>query len=137
MTTTTTSLTDRTSWGEREYRLALTVWAEPNTPGLGEWIEEIAEYSDTPVHDLLTAIDNQTAPAAYPEVAEQLKSRMSDTATLAHAFTWLATHLDARFLIPDDPDWPGPDALDDLDDARPYGLWVRGNVDVLRSYPRI
>ncbi|MET8612140.1 MULTISPECIES: DNA-processing protein DprA [Streptomyces] len=30
----------------------------------------------------------------------------------------------ARFVVPGDPEWPGQ--LDDLADARPLGLWVRG-----------
>ncbi|MFY1679044.1 MULTISPECIES: DNA-processing protein DprA [unclassified Streptomyces] len=33
-----------------------------------------------------------------------------------------------RFLIPDDLEWPGP--LEDLGDARPLGLWVRGRPDL-------
>ena len=136
MNTTTTSPTDRSTWGEREYRLALTVWAEPDNTELGEWIERVAEYSDTPVLELITGISDGSSPLAHPDVAHRLVPRMSDTAALEHAFTWLATHPDIRFLIPGDPDWPGQDALDDLHD-RPYGLWVRGDASVLSNYPRI
>lgn len=34
----------------------------------------------------------------------------------------------ARFVIPGDPEWPAQ--LDDLGDARPLGLWVRGTPDL-------
>lgn len=33
-----------------------------------------------------------------------------------------------RFLCPGDPEWPGQ--LDDLGEARPVGLWVRGRPDL-------
>ena len=33
-----------------------------------------------------------------------------------------------RLVIPGDPEWPGQ--LDALGDARPWGLWVRGNTDL-------
>ena len=39
-----------------------------------------------------------------------------------------------RFLVPDDLEWPAQ--LDDLGDARPWGLWVRGPLDVRLSLLR-
>lgn len=36
-----------------------------------------------------------------------------------------------RFLIPSDPEWPI--SLQCLGDRAPYGLWVNGNTDLLRS----
>ncbi|MEU8760929.1 DNA-processing protein DprA [Streptomyces sp. NPDC048659] len=36
--------------------------------------------------------------------------------------------LGGRFLVPGDPEWPRQ--LDDLDDTRPLGLWVRGPADL-------
>ncbi|WMX44831.1 DNA-processing protein DprA [Streptomyces roseicoloratus] len=38
------------------------------------------------------------------------------------------TRLGGRFLIPGDTEWPSQ--LDDLGDARPIGLWVRGPADL-------
>jgi DNA processing protein len=33
-----------------------------------------------------------------------------------------------RLTFPGDPEWPGQ--LDDLGDARPYALWLRGTADL-------
>lgn len=41
VTTTAPHITvdvDRSTWGEREYRMALTIWAEPGDSTLGSWI---------------------------------------------------------------------------------------------------
>ncbi|GAA2817753.1 DNA-processing protein DprA [Streptomyces showdoensis] len=40
----------------------------------------------------------------------------------------LVARLGGRFLVPGDPEWPRQ--LDDLEDARPLGLWVRGPADL-------
>ena len=39
-----------------------------------------------------------------------------------------------RLLVPGDPEWPEP--LDDLQDRRPYCLWVRGSLDVAQACRR-
>jgi Predicted Rossmann fold nucleotide-binding protein involved in DNA uptake len=38
--------------------------------------------------------------------------------------------LGGRFVVPGDAEWPSQ--LDDLGDARPVGLWVRGAADLRR-----
>lgn len=48
MTTRTTTLSlpatgEVATWTERESRLALTVWAEPNNPALGAWLTRRAQ----------------------------------------------------------------------------------------------
>ncbi|MET9955662.1 DNA-processing protein DprA [Streptomyces sp. NPDC006339] len=40
----------------------------------------------------------------------------------------LITRLGGRFLVPGDTEWPRQ--LDDLGDARPIGLWIRGPADL-------
>lgn len=126
MNTTTTSRTDQTTWGEREYRMALTVWAEPGNTALGEWIDT------EPIDQVIARIrshDEHTT--AQREIGAQITERLHDAAALERAFDWLDQRPDARFVIPGDPEWPT--ALNDLGDARPYGLWVRGDLRALAT----
>lgn len=119
--------------GERERlaRAALTRVIEPGDERAGRWLRtygavelmrrltspEEAEGADD-TGDRLTGVSaarlagyRRRAAGADPE---------RDLATLAA--------LGGRFICPGDHEWPGQ--LDDLGDARPVGLWLRGPADL-------
>lgn len=144
MTTRTTTLPlpatgEVATWTERESRLALTVWAEPNNPTLGAWLTRRAQTgSETPARDVVTAIttgDPAGLSAAEIEAVNQIRPRTLLGDGLERAARWLDSHTDAVFLIPGDDAWPT--ALDALGDRRPAGLWVRGDTAALRHAPVI
>lgn len=53
-------------------------------------------------------------------------ARLGEAPTAAKLAAWQQEGI--RLLCPQDPEWPGQ--LDVLGDARPWGLWVRGNADL-------
>lgn len=61
-----------------------------------------------------------------PGVSEKRWSGLRARARVAEPRRDLAVAYDAgaRFVVPGSAEWPGQ--LDDLADARPIGLWVRG-----------
>lgn len=139
MTIRTTTLSHSTiseaaTWTERESRLALTVWAEPNNPTLGAWLTRLEETgSETPARDVVTTIitgELAGLSAAEVEAVNQIRPRTLVSDGLERAVRWLASNSDADFLIPGDDAWPT--ALDALGDRRPAGLWVRGDTAALR-----
>lgn len=136
VTTTAPHITvdvDRSTWGEREYRMALTIWAEPGDSTLGSWIQRLADAGHPhPVQDVISAIESGDGGLGDEEraIAARVRPRLSGS-DVASAFRWFNTHVDVAFLIPGDAQWPTP--LDDLGAARPYGIWARGNVDALTA----
>lgn len=123
---------DQSAWGEREHRMALTAWAEPDNPVLGDWIDHLAAAgSNTPVHDMIDLVTHhETAvPDPFQAVAAHIGPRRRTPGIIDALFDWYEKTSEARFLMPGDPDWPA--RLNDLGDSRPYGLWVRGNPRVL------
>lgn len=138
MTTRTTTVSlpatgEVATWTERESRLALTVWAEPNNPTLGAWLTRCAQTgSETPARDVVTTIITGELPglsAAEIEAVNQIRPRTLLSDGLERAARWLDSNSDAVFLIPGDDAWPT--ALDALGDRRPVGLWVRGDTAAL------
>ncbi|WP_373298589.1 DNA-processing protein DprA [Streptomyces melanogenes] len=116
--------------GERERlaRAALTRVIEPGDERAGRWLRtygavelmrrltspEDAEDTDDPLTGVSAARlagYRRRAAGADPE---------HDLATLVA--------LGGRFICPGDREWPGQ--LDDLGDARPVGLWLRGPADL-------
>lgn len=139
MTIRTTTLSHSTiseaaTWTERESRLALTVWAEPNNPALGAWLTRLEETgSETPARDVVTTIitgELAGLSAAEVEAVNQIRPCTLVSDGLERAVRWLTSNSDAVFLIPGDNAWPT--ALDALGDRRPAGLWVRGDAAALR-----
>src|ERR1700678_3656364 len=120
-------------------RAALTYLAEPGDPALGALLG-ICEPQE-----VLAAIRADMVPGTGPGCGDSPASR----AALARALgRWrvrlpeLPSEADiagacrdgVRLICPGDPEWP--DGLDQLGQARPYALWLRGNADLRFSCQR-
>jgi DNA processing protein len=118
---------------ERLARAALTYLAEPGDPALGALLA-ICEPAE-----LLAAIQADT----LPEISEVSKITRASRAALGLALgRWrvrlpklpadggiaYARRDGIRVICPGDAEWPG--ALDQLGQARPYALWLRGSADL-------
>ncbi|WP_420035761.1 DNA-processing protein DprA [Streptomyces sp. cg28] len=110
-----------------EVRLArarLTRIVEPGWEPAGRWLREFGAVETVRRID---EADEGAADPALPGVREArwagLVARARE-APPAELDLTRAGRLGARFVCPGDPEWPGQ--LDDLGDARPLGLWVRG-----------
>ncbi|MGW7573306.1 DNA-processing protein DprA [Streptomyces sp. NPDC054765] len=108
---------------QRIARAALTRILEPGDETAGRWLRERG-----PV-DLWRTLsdDNADLPeGATPAKIAGLRLRAGRARPAADLDA--VTALGGRFLCPGDDEWPGQ--LDDLGDARPVGLWVRGAADL-------
>jgi DNA processing protein len=103
---------------ERVARVALARVIEPGDELGGRWLRK---FGAVEVARRLVE-GGEPLPGASPTRWEGLRGR----AVRARAEQDLAQARDAgvRFICPGDPEWPAQ--LDDLGDARPTGLWVRG-----------
>ncbi|MEV3872921.1 DNA-processing protein DprA [Streptomyces sp. NPDC049906] len=111
-----------TADAERRARAALTRAIEPGDEVGGGWLRR---YGAVEVARRLAGTGDPL-PGVSARRWTGLRSRaerMSPEADLA-----LARGAGIRFLCPGDPEWPAQ--LDDLGDARPIGLWVRGTPDL-------
>jgi len=114
-------------------RAALSYLAEPADPALGALLG-ICEPAD-----VLAAIKAGMLPGTGPGCGDRPASRRA----LEHALGrwqarlgWLPADADIvracragiRLVCPEDPEWPG--GLDELGQARPYALWLRGRADL-------
>jgi DNA processing protein len=112
---------------ERLARAALTYLAEPGDPALGALLA-ICEPAE-----LLAAIQAGTLPA-ISEVGRAALSRALGRWQIrlpklpAGAGIADAGRDGIRVICPGDAEWPTP--LDQLGQARPYALWLRGNADL-------
>ncbi|PHQ49690.1 DNA-protecting protein DprA [Streptomyces cinnamoneus] len=112
------------SEGERLARAALTRLTEPGDEAVGRWLRQLG-----PV-DLMRGLTGAGPPPAGAR-ADRLAGCRARAAGLDPAGDLAAAaRLGGRFLCPGDHEWPTQ--LDDLGDARPVGLWVRGSPDVRR-----
>ncbi|WP_171170322.1 DNA-processing protein DprA [Streptomyces sp. I05A-00742] len=114
-----------TGGGEDEERLAraaLSRLAEPGDETVGRWLREMG------APDLVRGLTGAGPPPKGAR-AERLAGCRARAAALDPARD-LATvaRLGGRFVCPGESEWPTQ--LDDLGDARPFGLWVRGTADV-------
>ncbi|MGO8960616.1 MAG: DNA-processing protein DprA [Streptosporangiaceae bacterium] len=116
---------------ERRARVVLSFLASPGDPVLG------AALRSTPASDLLAATtgagsDGQAVLSGVPEAPALARAlgRWRDRLPLVPGAATLAAWQDAglRLVLPGDPEWPTQ--LDDLGDARPLLLWVRGGADL-------
>ncbi len=116
---------------ERRARVALSFVASPGDPVLG------AALRAMPASDLLAVItgagsDGTAALAAMPPEPELAKAmgrwrdRLGEVPSLARLAAWQQSGL--RLVMPGDAEWPAQ--LDDLGDARPVLLWLRGGSDL-------
>ncbi len=117
--------------GERRARVALSFLAQPGDPVLG------AALRSFPAEDLLgvvTGADENGEPALTglpfdPRLARAVsrwRDRLGEVPSTARLAAWQQSGL--RLVMPGDTDWPTQ--LDDLGDARPLLLWVRGTADL-------
>ncbi|MEU2431205.1 DNA-processing protein DprA [Streptomyces sp. NPDC007861] len=110
---------------ERLARAALTRVVEPGDEHGGRWLRQ---------HGAVELMARLTAPVvaegALRGAGEQRIAGYRTRAAAADPARDLDTAEAAggRFLCPGDPEWPSQ--LDDLGDARPVGLWVRGRFDL-------
>ncbi|MEU7556114.1 DNA-processing protein DprA [Streptomyces sp. NPDC044571] len=110
---------------EREARAALTRVLEPGEEHGGRWLRE---------HGAVGLMRLLTGPEPEPEVltgvGRQRLAGYRRRAALADPGRDLAAAAEwgGRFICPGSPQWPSQ--LDDLGDARPVGLWVRGRPDL-------
>ncbi|MFF9866806.1 DNA-processing protein DprA [Streptomyces sp. NPDC013953] len=112
---------------ERRARAALTRIIEPGDERGGRWVRELGAA------ELLGRLTAQPyAPGALAGASERRTEGLRLRAASAEPERDLAA-VDAvggRFVVPGDAEWPRQ--LDDLGDARPVGLWVRGRPDLRR-----
>ncbi|WP_185902647.1 DNA-processing protein DprA [Streptomyces sp. WAC05292] len=106
-------------------RVALTRVLEPGDVHGGRWLRE---YGAVGLMRLLTGADPEP-----PELAGAGRQRVAGYRLRAAgadpgADLDRAAEQRCRFLFPGTPQWPTQ--LDDLGDARPVGLWVRGTPDL-------
>ncbi|MFD7440649.1 DNA-processing protein DprA [Streptomyces sp. NPDC059909] len=110
---------------ERLARAALTGVVEPGDEHGGRWLRE---------HGAVELMARLTAPrfpeGTLPGAGERRIEghRIRAAAARPDRDLETAAGVGGRFLCPGDPEWPRQ--LDDLGDARPVGLWVRGGPDL-------
>lgn len=110
---------------ERLARAALTRVIEPGDERGGRWLRTFGAV------ELLRRLTSPEGPEDDPPGASAARlDAHRRRAALADPERDLATAATAgaRFLVPGDEEWPSQ--LDDLADARPVGLWVRGHADL-------
>jgi DNA processing protein len=120
--------------GEQELaRAALTYLAEPGDPALGALLEICAPA------EILAAIKADMLPGIGPGCGDRPASRKALERALGSWRARLpglpddsgladACRQGIRLVCPGDPEWPG--GLDELGQARPYALWLRGRADL-------
>ncbi|MFH8726783.1 DNA-processing protein DprA [Streptomyces termitum] len=104
---------------ERLARAALTRVLEPGDEQAGR---ALRTHGAPALLDLLGAATPPPLPGIGPRRLAGWHHRARTTTPEADLDD--ITHLGGRFLVPGDPEWPRQ--LDDLGDARPLGLWLRG-----------
>jgi len=117
-------------------RAALTYLAEPADPALGALLG-ICEPGE-----ILAAIKANMLPGTGPGCGDSPASRHALERALGRwrarlpglpddAGIAAACRDGIRLVCPTDPEWPG--GLDELGQARPYALWLRGRADLRSS----
>jgi DNA processing protein len=117
--------------GERRARVALSFLAEPGDVVLGAALNEMTAA------EILAAVTGASTTGeamltGAPEGADvsravrKWRTRLSLLPSAARLAAWQDSGL--RVIIPGDAEWPA--AVDDLGDARPLVLWLRGGADL-------
>ncbi|MCX5400041.1 DNA-processing protein DprA [Streptomyces sp. NBC_00102] len=106
-------------------RAALTRIVEPGDERAGRWLRT---HGATGLLRRLSAYDGspETLPGmtAARLAGYRMRAAVADPAADLEA----VARAGGRFVVPGDREWPGQ--LDDLGDARPVGLWIRGAPDL-------
>ncbi|MGW1375622.1 DNA-processing protein DprA [Streptomyces sp. NPDC002446] len=104
-------------------RAALTRILEPGDETAGRWLREMGPVA------LWHALSDEAAdPPAGASPAKIAGLRMRAARARPAEDLAAITALGGRFICPGDEEWPRQ--LDDLGDARPIGLWVRGRTNL-------
>src|SRR5215469_5155591 len=124
---------------ERVARAALTWVAEPGDPAMGALLSVCspAEIVAALIEGRMPAADaaredNGTpsdAPASVPRLERARRrwaARLGEVPPESALDGWRRDGI--RLVIPGDAEWPSQ--LEVLDEARPWGLWVRGHADL-------
>jgi DNA processing protein len=117
--------------GERRARVALSFLAKPGDPVLGA---ALRTRSARELLGLVTGADadgevvllGQAQDGALSRALARWRDRLPEIPSTARLAAWQQTGL--RIVIPGDDEWPSQ--LDDLGDARPLLLWLRGTADL-------
>ncbi|WP_455359277.1 DNA-processing protein DprA [Streptomyces sp. SYSU K21746] len=114
---------DRVADAERLARAALTRVLEPGDEHGGRWLRELG-----PVELMRRLTSHERAEGPLGGVGEQRLGgyRIRAAAAVPERDLLSVEAVGGRFICPGDLEWPGQ--LDDLGDARPVGLWVRGRA---------
>jgi DNA processing protein len=117
--------------GERRARVALSFLAKPGDPMLGAALrtrtaaEVLALVTGADADgDALLAVESEDAP--LHRVVQRWRDRLGEIPSTARLAAWQDSGL--RLVMPGDAEWPTQ--LDDLGDARPLLLWLRGTADL-------
>ena len=122
------------SWaedGERRARVALSFLAQPGDPVLGAALrsfsaeELLGAVTGTDEAGVL-ALSGQALGPPLARAADRWRDRLGEVPSVARLAAWEQSGL--RLVLPGDGEWPTQ--LDDLGDARPLVLWVRGTADL-------
>ncbi|KOU00902.1 DNA polymerase III subunit beta [Streptomyces sp. NRRL F-5755] len=111
---------------ERKARAALTRIVEPGDETVGRWLRRT-----TPVHLVQSLVGEREMPTGVSEEKfEGLRLRATRLDVVNKPAEDLAAiaALGGRFVCPGDDEWP--QQLEDLEDGRPIGLWVRGRANL-------
>jgi DNA processing protein len=116
---------------ERRARVALSFMADPGDPVLGATLrtrtaaEILAATTGTDdIGEAVLVADDQDL--ALSKAMAKWRKRVSLVPSVARLAAWQQSGL--RLVLPGDPEWPTQ--LDDLGEARPLVLWVRGTADL-------
>ncbi|MFI7503042.1 DNA-processing protein DprA [Streptomyces sp. NPDC049687] len=102
---------------DRLARVFLTRVVEPGDEVGGRWVRERG-----PLEVVRRLREDEPLPGVTPRRWEGLRARAAAAEPVRDLE--VAGAAGVRFVCPGDAEWPG--TLDDLGDARPLGLWVRG-----------
>jgi DNA processing protein len=117
--------------GERRARVALSFLAKPGDPVLGA---ALRTRSASELLALVTGADaygealltGEAEEAALSRAIPRWRDRLGEIPSTARLAAWQDSGL--RLVMPGDAEWPTQ--LDDLGDARPLVLWLRGTADL-------
>jgi DNA processing protein len=120
--------------GERRARVALSFLAKPGDPVLGEALRtrtasEVLALVTGANADGEALLASQDEDAALSRAVLRWRDRLSQIPATEQLAVWDESGL--RLVMPGDSEWPSQ--LDDLGDARPLLLWVRGDADLRLS----
>ncbi len=116
---------------ERRARVALSFLAQPGDLVLGAALRtrtasEVLALVAGADADGQAALADQVADRALESAIQRWRDRLGEVPTRARLAAWQEIGL--RLVMPGDSEWPTQ--LDDLGDARPLLLWVRGTADL-------